>query len=81
MHSIVGSQSNHERLKYLQTSVLNPVLGNILKMIRLFCSNVAASLRRALIDALVDCIKLGFIEGVVSVYLAMPLSYVFFEIF
>ena len=50
---------------------MNAVLGKVLKMIRSFCSNVVASLRRALVDALVQTpqldkhlhlVKVGFIK-------------------
>ena len=54
-HSREGSQSNQEKLKYLKTVALNPVLGKVLKKIRLFClfsSNILVSLRQALVDAL-----------------------------
>ena len=37
---------------------MNAVLGKVLKMIRSFCSNVVASLRRALVDALVQTSQL-----------------------
>ena len=65
-----GSQYNYERL---QISALNPVLGKVLKKMCLLCSNVVASLRRALlVDALFETswldkpphsVKVGLIEG------------------
>ena len=52
---------------------MNPLLGKLLKRIRLFCTNVAVSLRRALLfDALFETsqlrkphhrVKVGLIEG------------------
>ena len=44
-----GYQCNCEILKHLQVSILNPFLGIVWKKIRLFCSNLVASLRRALL--------------------------------
>ena len=53
LYSQEGSQSNYEKLKQQQTSALNPFLGKVFKKICLFCSNVIASLWRALlVDAL-----------------------------
>ena len=59
----------------MQTLVLNPDLGKVLKKIGLFCSNAVASLRQAfLVDELVETsqldkpphhIKVGFIEGAI----------------
>ena len=54
-HSRESSQCNCERLELLQTLVLNPLFGKVLKKIHLLCSNVIASLRRSLlVDALLE---------------------------
>ena len=67
-------QCNCEILKYLQISVLNPFLDRVWKKIRLFCSNLVASLRQALLvivlkeSSYLDKHQGGFHRGWLATY-------------